>query len=477
VDLLELRVDRLSPAERGRAGRLPRMVDLPVVLTVRRRDDGGAFEGDERERCALLELHVGSGFAYIDIEEDLHSTRLNELIDAAHVRVIRSFHDFSGVPSDLGRRVERLAHRPGEIPKAAVTPRSCAELAALLRVMVDRQRRPGSWAGSQSVLLGMGEIGFPTRALASKLGSAWCYASPVPDGAAPGQVDPATLEDVYRFRSIGPGTEVLGVIGNPVAHSRSPLIHNRGLAALGIDAVYLPFPVTDLDNFWEVAELLGIRGLSVTIPHKQAVLQRLSSFDALVQTTGACNTITRTQAPGGWHGTNTDVAGFLEPLREAFGGRLPPSLGATVIGAGGAARSVIQALAGERARVLVLNRTPEHARAIAEPLGARYGGLDSDGMMASESYSDLIVQTTSAGMAPNLEADPAPQLRFTGKELVYELIYAPRETRFVRRALKAGCGVVYGRQMLISQAKEQFRLFTGVAYPAEALNGLEREID
>ena len=468
--MLELRVDRLLPAERAHAGRLPRLVNLPVILTVRRAGDGGGFTGEERERCALLERLAGEGFAYVDIEEGLSAPRLAERMKAAGARTIRSFHDLTGVPLDLRRRIERLAKRPGEIPKAAVTPRSCAELVRLLRAMVEIE-------GSPKVLLGMGEIGFPTRVLASKFGSAWCYASPETDRAAPGQVDPASLEDIYRFRSIGPDTAVFGVIGNPVMHSRSPLIHNRGFEALGIDAVYLPFQVPDLDAFWDAADLLGIRGLSVTVPHKKAVLARLSDSDPLVKGTGACNTITRTQVPGPWQGTNTDVAGFIGPLREAFGGKVPQGLGATVIGAGGAARAVIHALGGLRARVLVLNRTPEHARAVAEPSGVEHGGLDAPGMIAAQRFSDLVVQTTSVGMAPDTDQDPAPDLHFDGKELVYELIYAPRVTRFVQRALKTGCRVVYGRQMLISQAMEQFRLFSGLPYPAKVVSGLELEID
>jgi 3-dehydroquinate dehydratase/shikimate dehydrogenase len=323
----------------------------------------------------------------------------------------------------------------------------------------------------------MGEIGFPTRVLASKLGVAWCYASPDTDRAAPGHVDPVTLEDLYRFRSIGPDTAVFGVIGNPVMHSQSPLIHNRGFASLGIDAVYLPFQVPDLGSFWDAADLLGIRGLSVTVPHKQAVLARLSGSSPLVKGAGACNTISRTQVPGAWQGTNTDVAGFIGPLRDAFGGKVPQGLRATVIGAGGAARSVIHALASLKAKVLVLNRTADHARVVAEPVGAEHGGLDASGMNAAERFRDLVVQTTSAGMSPNPDTDPAPEMSFSGNELVYELIYAPRVTRFAQRALEAGCRVVYGRQMLISQALEQFRIFSGRPYPAEAASRLVAEMD
>ena len=157
----------------------------------------------------------------------------------------------------------------------------------------------------------MGDFGFPTRVLASRLGSFLCYTSPAGAVVAPGQVEPDTLASLYRFRGIGPSTAVYGVIGNPVMHSRSPRIHNRGFRSLGLDAVYLPFVVDDIDAFWEVADALGIRGFSVTAPHKQAVLGRLSEADPVVRATGACNTVFRDGVGKPWKGTNTDVAGFL----------------------------------------------------------------------------------------------------------------------------------------------------------------------
>ncbi len=432
------------------------------------------FDGDERERLALLQRCAGEGFAYVDLEDGLQAPALEARLRETGTKIIRSFHDLTGVPADFPQRLDRISERPHEIPKAAVTPRSCADLARLLRVVMDRSRVPGN---APMLVLGMGAVGFPTRVLASKLGAPWCYTSPESDKAAPGHIDPAMLEDVYRFRSIGPDTAVFGVIGDPVMHSRSPLIHNKGFDACGLDAVYLPFAVPDLEGFWEVADLLAVRGLSVTVPHKNAVIPRLSSADELVRASGACNTITRSEAAGDWQGTNTDVAGFLGPLREAFAGTVPRGLAATVVGAGGAARAVVHALSGLGARILVLNRGSESARAVAETVGASFGGLDAAGFTAARQFSDLVVQTTRVGMDPLADRDPAPELSFSGKEIVYELIYAPRVTPFLGRAIKAGCRVIYGRQMLVNQAMEQFRLFTGQYYPSECRSGLEEGID
>ena len=463
-------MDHLLDEEKAAAGRLPGRVGLPVILTLRRGRDGGRFVGSESERVALLQRLAGEGFSYVDIEEDLQAPALDAHIRESGARIVRSLHDLSGVPPGLSRRFSALARRPDEIPKAAVTPTTCVQLAELLDVFHPHGE-------SERVLLGMGEIGFSTRVLAPRLGSSWCYASPTDQAVAPGQVTPVALEDVYRYRDITSSTDVYGVIGNPVMHSRSPMIHNRGFAALGIDAVYLPFHVPDLDGFWKVADTLAIRALSVTVPHKQAVLGRSIRGDEVVRAVGACNTLIRARGAGPWKGTNTDVEGFLAPLRARFGGVVPSGLGATGIGAGGAAHAVVAALISAGARVLVLNRTIENAQELAEAFGTASGGIDAEGMEAARGFSDLIVQTTSVGMRPHEDAEPAPGFNFSGREIVYELVYAPERTCFVRRALEAGCRVVYGREMLIAQAMRQFLLFTGSEYPLSLVQELANGLD
>lgn len=466
IDLLELRADFLRPEEAAKAAALPGKVDLPVILTVRRQREGGRFAGDERERIALLNRLSNGGFAFVDLEEDLDAPSLDRQLAEKKVGIIRSFHDRNGVPQDLLERFGRLARGPTEIPKAAVTPRGVADL---LRVLETFQGFPQP----RKVLLGMGDYGFPTRVLAPKLGTLFCYSSPPGDSAAPGQVDPQTLDELYRYHGVGGETEVYGVMGNPVMHSLSPRIHNAGFAALKRNAVYLPFLVDDLEPFLRVADLLGIRGLSVTIPHKERVLRVLGKKDPSVAATGACNTLHRGPS-GAWDGTNTDAAGFLAPLVEVFGGRIPRGLGATVIGAGGASRAIVYALVGRGARVLVLNRTAERARQLAAAFNVQAAPLDESGLGLMSGFSDLIVQATNVGMSPRPEADPLPGYHFTGHEVAYDLVYVPETTVFLKRALSAGCRVIRGRQMLLAQAWEQFRIFTGSEYPSPARRELEQ---
>ena len=315
----------------------------------------------------------------------------------------------------------------------------------------------------------MGAYGVPTRLLAAKLGCWLTFTSAAGRAAAPGHLDPHAMQRRYRFRTVGAETPVYGLIGNPVAHSRSPQIHNRGLTSAAVAGVYVPFLVDDVERFLDLAPSLGVRGLSVTIPHKEAVMALLHRADRSVSGAGACNTLVRER--DGWAGYNTDAAGFMEPLSEQLAaGRIRR---ATVIGAGGAARAIVWALREAGVDVLIANRTLQRAHTLATEMSAQAVGLTApDLAQRVAACSDLIVQSTSVGMerhgaaAPDEADDPVAHIPLAGHEIVYDIVYAPPETPLLKRARAAGCEIVFGRQMLLGQAYAQFHLFTGVHYPA-----------
>jgi 3-dehydroquinate dehydratase/shikimate dehydrogenase len=461
VDMAELRADRLDPSELPALPAFPRRAGLPVILAVRRRRDGGSWSGGEAQRRRLLARSLSGGFAYVELEEDLDEEALAEGVTRAGGRVIRCLCDPSGVPADLQERFRRLPRRPGEIPKAAVTPAGARDLPLLVEAFIGLRLE-------QKILVGLGEYGLFTRILASKLG---CLLTYCPAGAAQGAPegpDARTLVELYRFRKQDRDTFICAVIGNPIAHSRSPEFHNRGLEALGLNGVYIPFLVDELPPFIRLAELLGLRGFSVTMPHKQAVMSHLDEQDRSLTRIGACNTVVRRS--GGWYGTNTDVQGFLAPLEARAPELLAAGSRATVIGAGGAARSVVYALCGRGIRPLIVNRTPEKARALAESFACEWAGLDGGGMARIRENADLIVQATSVGMEPEARGDPLPDYRFKGSETVYDLVYQPLRTVFLARALQAGCRTVSGLEMLFAQGAAQFEYYTGRPYPVEALD-------
>lgn len=456
VDILELRADFLSADELSHLKDFPRKAGLPAILAFRRESDGGAQAIDEAQRTALLGRGLEGGWSYVDLEEDLDSGALEQLAAERGTTVIRSLTDVKQVPSGLAARIGALPRRAAEIPKVAVTPRSTGDLLRLL----DAATRSRS---EHAVIVGMGDWGFPTRVLPSHFSSVLSYSTSGRRPAAPGQVAPEILRDVYRLGELSARPTVYCVIGNPVLHSRSPWIHNPALRVLGLDAVYVPIPVDDLSAFAELAERLPINGASVTVPHKEAVRGLLSVADASVEDAGACNTLVREGSS--WHGYNTDIDGFLAPLRDVVGGPLA-GRSALVVGAGGAARAVIAALSGAGCPVFIVNRSAERADALA----ARFGGRRIDvGKPDAYGPYDIVVQATSAGMTPNEDLDPLPGYRFQGTEIVYDLVYAPPRTRFLERAEASGCRIVGGREMLIRQAHAQFRLFTGRDYPAASV--------
>ena len=463
VDLVELRADFLDAAELAYLPSFPKRAGLPVILAIRRKPDGGRWHGAEGKRRDLLGRALSGRYAYVDLEEDLEDPALTEAVKRNAARVIRSLHDLSGVPNGLAERLRSLAHKTGEIPKLAVTPGSTKDLPALVDAYQQLE-------GQEKILIGMGEFGLFSRIMATKLGSYLTYCSVAgSEQEAPGHLDPRTLVRLYRFRKQDRETFACGVIGNPIAHSRSPEFHNRGYETLGLNGVYIPFLVDDVPAFFRLARMLELRGFSVTMPHKRAVLPHLDERDGTLARIGACNTVVR-RPSGGWYGTNTDVQGFLAPLRARVPRLMSPETRATVIGAGGGARSVVYALSSLGIRPLILNRTVEKAHLLGEAFQCEWGGVDSDGIARMQNHADLIVQATGVGMEPDAGADPLPEYRFSGSEVVYDLVYKPLMTVFLKRAREAGCRIVSGLAMLYSQGAAQFKHYTGFELPPELLD-------
>lgn len=264
------------------------------------------------------------------------------------------------------------------------------------------------------------------------------------------------------MRPITPATALCGIVLHPAAHTRSPAMHNAAFEAMGVDARYLAFDVPPgrLAAAIAGARALGVRQLAVSIPHKEAVLALLDRVDATARRIGAVNTVTLRGEL--LEGANTDWLGAVRAL-EGAGGPLAGRR-AVVLGAGGTARALTFGLLERGARVEVLNRTPARAEALARELGAAGAGpLEA---LASAAY-DVLVNTTSAGLRSDESPVPAAALREGA--LVMDVVYDPPETRLLREASRRGCTVVPGRAMLVEQAAEQIRLWTGREPPADVM--------
>ena len=433
ADLVELRLDGVADLELERA-LAPRA--RPVIVTCRPASEGGRFDGSEAERRDILRRAIRSEAAYVDLE---WQCGLDDLLAERGGRgVVLSFHDFTGVPDDLGARVDVMAATGADVLKVAVRIRTLRDLVRLLDV---RLRRPRL----RMVLIGMGYRGLASRVLASRFGSVWMYAGHESEA---GQLDIETLLHVYRFRTIARGTAIYGVAGSPLEHSLSPAMHNAGFAAAGLNAVYVPFETDEARDLLALAEILGVKGLSVTAPLKVALRKTVTQQDAVSRRVGAVNTL-RPYADG-WEAINTDVAGFLAPLRELS----LQGMRATILGSGGAARAAVEALTGRGARVALAARRPAAARS-AHPKEKVCAFPPEPGTW------DLLVNATPVGTWPAVDETPVPAEALAGGRLVYDLVYNPPVTRLLREAAAAGCRTIGGLEMLVAQAERQFEWWTG----------------
>ena len=427
TDMVELRVDLLKKGERAKAAKFPAMLakeatwHVPCLLTFRRKCDGGAFEGDEAERVKFFErvlaaknTKVAEGsFDYVDFEEGFGDERLVALAHTAGANVVRSLHKFDGPVRNLRAKLRELA-RSGDVAKVAFMPRNLGDVAKVFAEDLGDVPR---------VVCAMGAQGFATRALASRFGSLWTYASVGSLGAI-GHVTPHELVRDFRFRSVSRSAALYGVTGWPLEKTRSPEINNAAFANEDEDAVMVPFPAKTAREAFSFMKAMGMKGMAVTIPHKLAIMPLLDRVDSFAKAVGAVNTVVCED--GKYVGYNTDVEGFAEAL-EAFAGTLSGKC-AALLGDGGAAQAVKVALKKLGVKFKVFHRaTP--------PQGF-----------------DILVNATPV--------DPIPDYKFTGRELVYDLRYVPETTPLMARAAKAGCRVENGFSMLRSQARGQQRHFT-----------------
>jgi shikimate dehydrogenase len=261
---------------------------------------------------------------------------------------------------------------------------------------------------------------------------------------------------------IDQSTNLYGVVGYPLGHSLSPTMHNSAFAASGLNAVYLAFETNDLVGCITGIRAFSIRGVSVTLPHKSAVIDYLDEVDDLANKIGAVNTIVNVN--GRLIGYNTDALGALKALEEKI---QLSGKSCILVGAGGAARAIGFILKQRGVKLKVSNRTPERGQDLAQLLACPYLALDD----LATADADILIQATSVGMAPGDTACPIPEHILREGMLVMDIIYNPIETRLLRIAKSRGCLTINGLGMFIHQGAEQFRLWTGMDPPFSAMTG------
>jgi 3-dehydroquinate dehydratase/shikimate dehydrogenase len=461
--MIEVRLDFLAKAPDFK--RLLAEKPCPLVATVRRPQDGGRWGGTEEARRMLLRQAIVSGFDWVDLETDV----AEEIRRFKDVKRIVSYHNLREVPPDLEKIHEQMCKQDADVVKVAVRGQSPADNLRVL-ALLDAPPVP-------TVAICMGDLGVPSRILGALRGAPFTYAAFNKERTfAPGLVSFDEMQHVYHYGLINSQTKVYGVLGDPVAHSLSPLIHNTAMHHAGLNAVYVPFrvPRADLAVFLKDFARLPVEGYSVTIPHKEAAAQLAADKEEAVERTQAANTLVR----GGddFRAFNTDYQAAVESLLA----NLPPgehgsrptlsSKTVLVLGAGGVARAIAHALHREGVLVTVANRTGERAARLAHEVGCR----SVDWGARHNVLCDIVVNCTAMGMHPNLDESPLHSSFLKPGLVVFECVYTPETTLLVKEARSRACHVITGVDMFVRQAALQYRLFTGLEPPLDLMTAVVR---
>jgi 3-dehydroquinate dehydratase/shikimate dehydrogenase len=457
VQLVELRLDFiLTPVNLKRIlGERP----CPVVITIRRQRDGGRWSKPEEERMMLLRQAIAAGVEYVDLEEDIAGS----IPRFGKTKRIISYHNSQETPENLPALHSKMAAMDADIVKIATMAHSPHDYLKLLRIM--------RYSRVPTIGICMGDIGTPSRILCAKFGSPFTYASYHAERMlAPGQLTWQQMKDVYHYEQITPESEIFGVIADPVAHSFSPLIHNAAFMHAKMNRVYVPFrvPREELPQFMHDCRELGVKGLSVTIPHKEEILHHVHKIDEASQEVGASNTVVwKDDEPLGFNTDYRAAMASIDRLLTSSGGESTSILGKTalVLGAGGVARPIVYGLKKRGADVVIANRTPQRA----DDLATRFQCRAVPWSLRHTIKPDLLVNCTPLGMHPNMDESPFPAMYLRAGMFVFDTIYNPEQTLLIKEAREAACETVTGVEMFVSQAAHQFRLFTGEEPPVEIM--------
>jgi 3-dehydroquinate dehydratase / shikimate dehydrogenase len=460
---IELRLDFLAKAPDFK--RLLAEKPCPMVATVRRPADGGRFSGTEDERLTLLRQAIVSGFDWVDLETDT----IDQVRRFKDVKRIVSYHNLREMPADLEKTYAKMCKQDADVVKIAVAAHVPTDNLRVLNLL--------RGAPKPTIALCTGDLGLPSRLLGPCLGSPFTYAAFNKErGVAPGLPSFDDLASVYGLEGVNRQTAIYGVIGDPVAHSLSPVIHNKAFRKMGINALYVPFRVSrgELPALLKAFDRLPVRGYSVTIPHKETAVTLATRRDPVAEQVQAANTLLRTES--GWVAHNTDAQAAFDSIVS----NLPPTTDGSkptlharsvlILGAGGIGKAIAHVLRKDVGLMVIANRTPEKAQKLAEQLDCRA----VDWNARHNNLADLVVNATSVGMHPNTDESPLHHSFLKPGIMVVDTVYTPETTLLVKEARSRGCHVLTGVDMFVRQAALQFKLFTGREPPIDYMSRVVR---
>ncbi len=461
ADIIEIRFDCLEEIQVEKVWNSP-ISSKEEICTFRPKGQGGKRNLSKKDRFEFWTS--GNSTDWVDFEVDLYE--MNVVWN--HWKTICSHHDFNGVPENLDEIYNKLKAVNADVLKIASQADDITDSIALWKLLEKAKSE-----NKQIIPIAMGEAGKWTRILGLAHGAFMTYAAlETGSETAPGQISARDLIETYRAKEHNEETEVYGIIGGNTSYSMSPYMHNAAFKFHKLNAVFVPFQVKNLDEFIkrfvrpETREIeLNLKGFSVTIPHKQAIIKHLDFVDETAREIGAVNTVKIVD--GKLYGYNTDAQGFIEPLKNAYGDLKDTKV--AVIGNGGAARACIYALRREEAKVTIYARDTEKAKSLADELNVSLAELEIE--TSNFNSFDVVVNATPLGTIGEFQNEtPATAERIKNVHLVYDLVYNPFETRLLREAKSVGVPSIGGLAMLVSQAMAQFEIWTNLDAPMKEMS-------
>lgn len=441
IDLFEIRLDYLENKNEIFDVRLP----CRTIYTFRPKRQGGLFAGNENDRLNLL-IKIARTFpnSFIDLEYDVPNEIFYEINKSCST--ICSYHEFTEEwnMNDIVKALDK----PAEMFKIALMANSTEKIFRCIDILHSLRNQ-----GKNLNLVVMGSQGQWFRIVASFLKLPWTYICYSPQlQTAPGQLSFNQAIKIYRLNEVDMSYSVFGIIGKPLSHSISPVIHNIAFKELSCKAIYAPFEIDNVELFInKINKIIPLRGLSITIPFKQSILSLIDQVDENAIKIGAVNTLKYKESK--WIGFNTDWIGFINPLLKVCN---PANRKALVLGAGGAASAIVYALKKLGAKVAISNRSNIKALEFAKRFYIDFVLWDE-----RHNYNyDILINATPIGMYPNINSKPIKLESIDGK-IIYDLIYNPLETELLKEANLKGAIVINGLEMLIEQAVEQIKIWTG----------------
>ncbi|HUI83895.1 MAG TPA: shikimate dehydrogenase [Candidatus Binatia bacterium] len=451
---LELRLDYLSQPLAA-LSKFKHLLDIhpdaTFVATCRRAVNGGKFRGSVAAELAVLRRAADVGFPLVDLElqtaDALKANDLRDLYD--RVGLVISHHNFRST-RNLDDQFAAMSRYPADFYKLVSTATSLHDNVLMMKFLE-------AHSGSHEIIgLCMGEQGIISRVLGVRAGSVFTFgAASRGEETAPGQVLASELRDVYRIDMVDQATQVYGVAGDPISHSLSPVMMNAAFRRETVNAVFLALHAKSLKDLLACVQDIPIRGLSVTMPYKQEMVEALENSDALTRQIGACNTVVR-GTDGKLYGFNTDVAGVVVPLEQRM--RLA-GVRILIVGAGGVARAAAFGLKARGADIFIMNRTPANGQALARQAKVKYIKRAD---VAKQEF-EVIINATPVGMGTGKQS-PLEEKELNAK-YVFDLVYNPAETQLLRMARAKNLQVIPGLEMFVQQGARQFEIWTGKPAP------------